>query len=103
MQYNGACLSPKQNMSGSNFIENSKHTTENKDAPRITHKAGSNKNIAHGKITCCFLLMKRVCLGNPQALTLEPLGYFLGCPGDIPKLELLCILHPMASFFSSNT
>jgi hypothetical protein len=30
--------------------------------------------------------------GHPQALTLVPLGYFLGCMG-IPKLELLSILH----------
>jgi hypothetical protein len=32
--------------------------------------------------------------GHPQALTLVPLGYFLGCMG-IPKLELL-------SFFTSS-
>jgi hypothetical protein len=30
--------------------------------------------------------------GHPQALTLVPLGYFLGCVG-IPKLELLSILQ----------
>jgi hypothetical protein len=35
--------------------------------------------------------------GHPQALTLVPLGYFLGCMG-IPKLELLSILHLISSF-----
>jgi hypothetical protein len=30
--------------------------------------------------------------GHPQALTLVPLGYFLGCVG-IPKLELLPVLQ----------
>src|SRR4051794_41750958 len=39
-------------------------------------------------MTWCFLLMKRGCLGHPQALTVEPLGYFLECPGDIPILRL---------------
>src|SRR3954454_1191644 len=38
-------------------------------------------------MTGCFLLMKRGCLGDPQALTLEPLGYFLGCPGTSPSLS----------------
>jgi hypothetical protein len=34
--------------------------------------------------------------GHPQALTLVPLGYFLGCVG-IPKLYLLSILHLISS------
>jgi hypothetical protein len=34
--------------------------------------------------------------GNPQALTLVLLGYFLGCMG-IPKLELLSILQLISS------
>ena len=76
---------------------------KNKDAPRKAHITWSNKNIAHWKMPWCFLMMNRGCLGHPQALTLEPLEYFLGCPGDIPKLELLSILHPMASFFSPYT
>jgi hypothetical protein len=33
---------------------------------------------------------------HPQALTLVPLGYFLGDMG-IPKLELLSILHLISS------
>jgi hypothetical protein len=36
---------------------------------------------------------------HPQALTLVPLGYFLGCMG-IPKLELLSILHLISSHHS---
>jgi hypothetical protein len=35
--------------------------------------------------------------GHPQALTLVPLEYFLGCMG-IPKLELLSILQLISSF-----
>jgi hypothetical protein len=35
--------------------------------------------------------------GHPQALTLVPLRYFLGCVG-IPKIELLSILHLISSF-----
>jgi hypothetical protein len=34
---------------------------------------------------------------HPQALTLVPLGYFLGCVG-IPKLEILSILQLISSF-----
>jgi hypothetical protein len=37
--------------------------------------------------------------GHPQALTLVPLGYFLGCVG-IPKLELLSILQLNSSHHS---
>jgi hypothetical protein len=37
--------------------------------------------------------------GHPQALTLVPLGYFLGCVG-IPKLELLSILQLISSLFN---
>jgi hypothetical protein len=33
--------------------------------------------------------------GHPQALTLVPLGYFLGCVG-IPKLEPFSILQLMS-------
>jgi hypothetical protein len=40
--------------------------------------------------------------GHPQALTLEPLGYFLGCV-VIPKLELLSILHLISSFSNPYT
>jgi hypothetical protein len=40
---------------------------------------------------------------HPQALTLVLLGYFLGCPGDIPKLELFSMPHLIASFFSPYT
>ena len=69
-----------------------KHTIENKDAPRITHIAWSNKNIAHWKMTWCFLLMKRGCLGHPQALTLVPLGYFLGWPWGHP--QAWAFVHP---------
>jgi hypothetical protein len=35
--------------------------------------------------------------GHPQALTLVPLGYFLGYAG-IPKLRLLSILQLISSF-----
>ena len=75
----------KTRCDGAHFIENKTHTTENKDAPRITHNAWSNKNIAHWKMTWCFLLMKRGCLGHPQALTLVLLGYFLGWPWGHPQ------------------
>jgi hypothetical protein len=40
--------------------------------------------------------------GHPQALTLVPLGYFLGCVG-IPKLELLSILHLISTFSNPYT
>jgi hypothetical protein len=40
--------------------------------------------------------------GNPQALMLLPLGYFLGCVG-IPKLELFSILHLISSFSNPYT
>jgi hypothetical protein len=40
--------------------------------------------------------------GHPQALTLVPLGYFLGCV-SIPKLELLSILHLISSFSNRYT
>jgi hypothetical protein len=40
--------------------------------------------------------------GHPQALTLVPLGYFLGYMG-IPKLELLPILQLISSFSNSYT
>jgi hypothetical protein len=40
--------------------------------------------------------------GHPQALTLVPLGYFLGCVG-IPKLELLSILQLISSFSNPYT
>jgi hypothetical protein len=40
--------------------------------------------------------------GNPQALTLVPLEYFLGCVG-IPKLELLSILHLIPSLSNHHT
>jgi hypothetical protein len=39
---------------------------------------------------------------HPQALTLVPLGYFLGCVG-IPKLELLSILQLISSFSDPYT
>jgi hypothetical protein len=40
--------------------------------------------------------------GHPQALTLVPLGYFLGCMG-IPKLELLSVLQLISSFSDPYT
>jgi hypothetical protein len=40
--------------------------------------------------------------GHPQALTLVPIGYFLGCM-DIIKLELLSILHLISSFSNPYT
>jgi hypothetical protein len=40
--------------------------------------------------------------GHPQALTLVPLGYLLGCV-DIPKLELLSILQLISSFSNPYT
>jgi hypothetical protein len=40
--------------------------------------------------------------GHPQALTLVPLGYFLGCM-SIPKLELLSILQLISSFSNPYT
>jgi hypothetical protein len=40
--------------------------------------------------------------GHPQALTLVPLGYFLGCMG-IPKLELSSILQLISSFSDPYT
>src|SRR3954452_9801850 len=38
-------------------------------------------------MTWCFLLMKMGCLGHPQALTLEPLGYYWGTQGTSPSLS----------------
>src|SRR3954469_19383381 len=38
-------------------------------------------------MTWCFLLMKRGCLGHPQALTLEPLGYYWGVRGTFQSLR----------------
>jgi hypothetical protein len=43
-----------------------------------------------------------VSRGHPQALTLVPLGYFLGCVG-IPKLELLSVLQLISSFSDPYT
>jgi hypothetical protein len=40
--------------------------------------------------------------GHPQALTLVPLEYFLGCMG-IPKLEVLSILQLISSFSNPYT
>jgi hypothetical protein len=40
--------------------------------------------------------------GHPQALTLIPLGYFLGDMG-IPKLKLLSILHLISSLSNPYT
>jgi hypothetical protein len=40
--------------------------------------------------------------GHPQALTLVPLGYFLGCVG-IPKLELFSIFYLISSFSNLYT
>jgi hypothetical protein len=40
--------------------------------------------------------------GNPQALTLVPFGYLLGCVG-IPKLEPLSILQLILSFSDPYT
>jgi hypothetical protein len=40
--------------------------------------------------------------GHPQAFTLVPLGYLLGCVG-IPKLELLSILQLISSFSNPYT
>jgi hypothetical protein len=39
---------------------------------------------------------------HPQALTLVPLGYLLGCVG-IPKLDLLSILQLISSFSNPYT
>jgi hypothetical protein len=39
---------------------------------------------------------------HPQALTLVPLGYFLGYV-SIPKLELLSILHLISLFSNPYT
>jgi hypothetical protein len=41
--------------------------------------------------------------GHPQALTLVPLGYFLGRCMGIPKLELLFILQLISSFSNPYT
>jgi hypothetical protein len=40
--------------------------------------------------------------GHPKALTLVPLGYFLGCV-VILKIELLSILHLISSFSNPYT
>jgi hypothetical protein len=40
--------------------------------------------------------------GHPQALTLVPLGYLLGCMG-IPNLELFSILQLISSFSNPYT
>jgi hypothetical protein len=49
-----------------------------------------------------FADKKWVPRGHPQALTLVPLGYFLGCIG-IPKLELLSILQLISSLSNPYT
>ena len=61
--------------------------------------AWNNKNEVSRK-TWAFYWWRRGCLGHPQALTLVPLGYFLGWNrGGIPKLDIFSILHLIASFF----
>jgi hypothetical protein len=40
--------------------------------------------------------------GHPQALTLVPLRYLLGCMG-IPKLDILSILQLISSFSNPYT
>jgi hypothetical protein len=49
-----------------------------------------------------FAVEKGVPRGHPQALTLVPLGYFLGYVG-IPKIELLSILQLISSFSNPYT
>jgi hypothetical protein len=49
-----------------------------------------------------FVDEEGVLQGHPQALTLLPLGYFLGCVG-IPKLKLLSILKLISSFSKPYT
>jgi hypothetical protein len=54
------------------------------------------------KVDLIFADEEGVPWGHLQALTLVPLGYFLGCIG-IPKLELLSILQLISSFSNSYT
>jgi hypothetical protein len=49
-----------------------------------------------------FVDEEGVLRGHPQALTLVPLGYFLGCVG-IPKHELFSILQLISSFSDPYT
>jgi hypothetical protein len=49
-----------------------------------------------------FVNEEGVPQGHPQALTLVPIGYFLGCVG-IPNLELLSILQLISSFSNPYT
>ncbi len=66
--------------------------------PKLHNSAWNNKNEV-SRQTWAFYWWRRGCLGHPQALTLVPLGYFLGWHhGGIPKLEFLSILHLIASF-----
>ena len=90
-------------MMGSNFIEKPNTQQKNKDAPRVTHNAWSNKNIAHWKMTWCFCWWSGDALGIPKLWRLYLLDISWGDHGGIPKLELLSILHLIASFFSPYT
>ena len=90
------CVFSKTNKMGSNHMllrtKQNKTENKNKDAPRITHIIWSNKNIAHWKMTWYFDDENGDASGHPQALTLVPLEYFLGCHG-----------HPQAWAFIHNS
>jgi hypothetical protein len=62
------------------------------------------KQLKYNILKCdlIFANEKGVPRGNPQALMLVPLGYFLACVG-IPKLEVLFILHLISSFSNPYT
>jgi hypothetical protein len=69
--------------------------TKTTDAPRKMHSAWNNKNIVFCKVTWFLPMKKGVPRGHPKLWCL----YFLDVSwGDIPKLELLSILHLISSF-----
>jgi hypothetical protein len=88
-------ISSKRNLLGSNHLlqqtKQKKTESKRKYAPRKMKKGD-----------LIFVDEEGVSRGHPQALTLVPLEYFLGCMG-IPKLELLSILHLISSFSNPYT
>jgi hypothetical protein len=90
MQLKRSVSFSKTNMMGSNLIlqqtKQKKTKNKNKDAPRITHSIWSNKNIAHRKMTCCFVDEEGDALGIPKLWCFYLLDIYLGGRG-IPSLS----------------
>jgi hypothetical protein len=89
----------KRNLLGSN------HLLQQKKKTKLNTKVKTlqEKRIVHeAKGDLIFADEEGVPREHPQALTLVPLGYLLGCLG-IPNLDLLSILHLISSFSNPYT